>query len=58
MTSGEMLIPRYPSAGSGARRKIVADVEWTFPLEFAEVVWGDGSTGEIERGRDDIGGHR
>jgi hypothetical protein len=20
----------------------VADVEWTFPLEFAEVVWGDG----------------
>ena len=22
----------------------VADVEWTFPLEFAEVVWGDGET--------------
>ena len=20
----------------------MADVEWTFPLEFAEVVWGDG----------------
>lgn len=22
---------------------IVADVEWTFPLDFVEVVWGDGS---------------
>jgi hypothetical protein len=21
---------------------VVADVEWTFPLEFVEVVWGDG----------------
>jgi hypothetical protein len=21
---------------------VVADVEWTFPLEFIEVVWGDG----------------
>lgn len=28
--------------GAGARRTIVADVEWTFPLEFVEVVWGDG----------------
>ena len=24
------------------RRTIVADVEWTFPLSFVEVVWGDG----------------
>jgi hypothetical protein len=23
-------------------------VEWTFPLEFAEVVWGDGQTTERE----------
>jgi len=22
----------------------VAEVEWTFPLEFVEVVWGDGVT--------------
>ncbi len=42
VTSGEVLIPSYSVEGSGGRRKIVADVEWTFPLEFAEVVWGDG----------------
>jgi hypothetical protein len=28
--------------GTGSRRTVVADVEWTFPLEFVEVVWGDG----------------
>ena len=28
--------------GAGARKTIVADVEWTFPLSFVEVVWGDG----------------
>ena len=42
MTSGEVLIPSYSVEGTGNNRKIVADVEWTFPLEFAEVVWGDG----------------
>ena len=42
VTSGEVLIPSYAVQGSGARRTIVADVEWTFPLEFVEVVWGDG----------------
>jgi len=26
------------------RRTITADVEWTFPLDFVEVVWGDGRT--------------
>jgi hypothetical protein len=41
-TSGEVLIPSYSVEGSGAQRTIVADVEWTFPLEFVEVVWGDG----------------
>jgi hypothetical protein len=30
--------------GSGNRRTIVAEVEWTFPLDFVEVVWGDGRT--------------
>ena len=29
--------------GSGAKRTIVADVEWTFPLNFVEVIWGDGT---------------
>lgn len=42
VTTGEVLIPNYTVEGSGSQRKVVADVEWTFPLEFAEVVWGDG----------------
>ena len=42
VTSGEVLIPSYSVSGTGARRTISADVEWTFPLEFVEVVWGDG----------------
>jgi hypothetical protein len=44
VSSGEVLIPTYAVQGSGNKRTIVADVEWTFPLEFAEVVWGDGKT--------------
>ena len=36
-------IPSYSVQGTGNQRTIVADVEWTFPLEFVEVVWGDGS---------------
>jgi len=42
VTSGEVLIPSYSVEGSGARRTVTAEVEWTFPLEFVEVVWGDG----------------
>jgi len=42
MTSGEVLIPNYEIRGRGNEKTIVADVEWTFPLEFVEVVWGDG----------------
>jgi hypothetical protein len=42
VTSGEILIPSYSVQGTGNQRTISADVEWTFPLEFAEVVWGDG----------------
>lgn len=41
-TSGEVLIPYYAVEGTGDARTIVADVEWTFPLDFVEVVWGDG----------------
>ena len=41
-TSGEVLISSYDVQGAGRQRTIAADVEWTFPLEFAEVVWGDG----------------
>jgi hypothetical protein len=42
VTSGEVLISNYAVEGSGAQRAIVADVQWTFPLEFVEIVWGDG----------------
>jgi hypothetical protein len=41
VTTGEILIKNY-SAGTGAHRTITADVEWTFPLNFVEVVWSDG----------------
>jgi hypothetical protein len=43
VTSGEVLVPSASIQGSGASRTYVADVEWTFPLEFVEVVWGDGT---------------
>ncbi len=46
VTSGEVLISAYAVQGTGPRRTISADVEWTFPLEFAEVVWGDGQKTE------------
>lgn len=41
-TSGEVLIPSYAVEGTGTRRTVTAEVEWTFPLDFVEVVWGDG----------------
>ena len=46
VTSGEVLISSYVMEGTGAERTITADVEWTFPLDFVEVVWGDGRTTE------------
>jgi hypothetical protein len=42
VTSGEVLIPSYSVEGTGSHRTIAAEVQWTFPLEFVEVVWGDG----------------
>jgi hypothetical protein len=42
VTTGEILIRSYGVEGSGDTRTISADVEWTFPLSFVEVVWGDG----------------
>jgi hypothetical protein len=42
VSTGEVLIPSYTVQGTGNQKKIVADVEWTFPLDFVEVVWGDG----------------
>ena len=44
VTSGEVLLRNAGVKGSGPRRTYSADVEWTFPLEFVELVWGDGKT--------------
>ena len=41
-TTGEILIRNYSVAGTGNQRTITADVDWTFPLSFVEVVWSDG----------------
>jgi hypothetical protein len=42
VTSGEVLVPSHRYEGSGADARVVATVEWTFPLDFVEVVFGDG----------------
>jgi hypothetical protein len=42
VTTGEILINKFGVEGTGAKRTVTADVSWTFPLEFVEVVWGDG----------------
>jgi hypothetical protein len=44
VSSGEVLLRNWAIEGSGARRALSAEVEFTFPLEFVEVVWGDGKT--------------
>ena len=41
VTTGEVLIRNFRIEGTEA---VSAEVEWTFPLEFVEVVWGDGKT--------------
>ena len=42
VTSGEVLIPTHSLSGAGANAVLNAEVQWTFPLDFVEVVWGDG----------------
>jgi hypothetical protein len=44
VTTGEILIKNYVVAGSGDKRTITADAEWTFPMAFMEIVTGDGKT--------------
>jgi hypothetical protein len=44
VSSGEVLMPKFTVTGTGARRAIAADLEWTFPLNFVEVITGDGKT--------------
>jgi hypothetical protein len=44
VTTGEVLFRSWGIEGTSAHRFYNADVEWTFPPEFAELVWGDGET--------------
>ncbi len=44
VSSGEVLLRSWGLEGSGPKRAWAAEVEWTFPLEFVELVWGDGHT--------------
>lgn len=46
VSSGEVLLSKWGIEGSGTKRTYTADVQWTYPLEFAELVWGDGRTTE------------
>ena len=43
VTSGEVLLRNSAVEGSGTKRTYSAEVEWTFPPEFAELVWSDGT---------------
>jgi hypothetical protein len=38
VSTGEVLIRNLRADAAG----VAADIDWTFPLEFVEVVWGDG----------------
>ena len=42
VTTGEVLLREFAVRPQGASLEISADAEWTFPLEFVELVWGDG----------------
>jgi hypothetical protein len=44
ISTGEVLLRKWAIEGSGARRTFTADVDWTWPPEFVELVWGDGKT--------------
>ena len=42
VTTGEVLVSNFEIRGTGDKRTVVADVQWTFPLDEVELVWGDG----------------
>ena len=50
VTTGEVLFRKWGVEGSGGPHPVyMADVEWTFPLEFVEVIWGNGNTTDRKR---------
>ena len=42
-TTGEILFHKWGIEGAGAKSIYTASIEYTFPLEFAELVWSDGA---------------
>ena len=42
-TTGEILFHNWGIQGTGAHRTYTATIEYTFPLDFAELVWSDGT---------------
>jgi hypothetical protein len=42
-TTGEILFHNWGIEGSGAKSIYTASIEYTFPLDFAELVWSDGT---------------
>jgi len=42
-TTGEILFHNWGIEGAGAKSVYTASIEYTFPLEFAELVWSDGT---------------
>ena len=42
IASGEVLLKNFAVRGAGAQRTVAFEFDWTFPLDFVEVVWGDG----------------
>ena len=48
-TTGEVLLPEVDfSASTGDRLDVWIEADWTFPLRFAEIVWGD-EAGGVQR---------
>ncbi len=43
-TTGEILFHKWGIEGSGTKSVYTATFEYTFPLDFAELVWSDGTT--------------
>ena len=43
VTTGEVTFRNWTIEGSGAKSVYAAEAEWTFPPEFAELVWSDGN---------------
>ncbi len=42
-TTGEILFHKWGIEGSGTKSIYTATIEYTFPLDFAELVWSDGT---------------